>query len=102
MFSHRYNKGDEFLANPLISFDIIRDPMYKYSRVAQENYLNVPVLAFILAWFCRNSNGRQFAQHKCAENQNADFCEKMNVEMKEMVGLATDYIHRECSLYAYL
>jgi hypothetical protein len=26
----------------------------------------------------------------------------MIVEMKEMVGLATGNIHRECSLYAYL
>ena len=86
----------------MISFDVIRDPMYKYSRVAQENYLSVPVLAFILAWFCKNTNGRQFAQHKCAENQNTDYCEKIIVEMKEMVGLATENIHRECSLYAYL
>jgi hypothetical protein len=34
VFSHRYNKGDDFLTNPLINFDVIRDPMYKYSRVA--------------------------------------------------------------------
>jgi len=34
VFSHRHNKKDSYLQNPLVSFDIVRDPMYKYSNVS--------------------------------------------------------------------
>lgn len=34
VFSHRHNKNDEYLKDPLIDFSIIREPMYKYSRHA--------------------------------------------------------------------
>jgi hypothetical protein len=84
VFSHRYNKGDEFLANPIIDFDVIRDPMYKFSRVAQRNYLAIPVLSFLLAWFSRCSPGKQFVADKCAENANSDYEQKLTTEIKEI------------------
>jgi len=34
VFSHRHNKNDAFLQNPLVDFAIVREPMYKYSRTA--------------------------------------------------------------------
>ena len=34
VFAHRHNKKDEFLKDRLIDFDIVREPMYKYSRAA--------------------------------------------------------------------
>ena len=34
VFSHRHNKNDAFLKDPLIDFAIVREPMYKYSRNA--------------------------------------------------------------------
>ena len=34
VFSHRHNKNDDYLKDPLIDFSIIREPMYKYSRHA--------------------------------------------------------------------
>lgn len=34
VFSHRHNKNDAYLADPLISFSIVREPMYKYSKHA--------------------------------------------------------------------
>ena len=34
VFSHRHNKTDEYLKDPLIDFSIVREPMYKYSRHA--------------------------------------------------------------------
>ncbi len=60
VFVHRYNKDDEFMANPIISFDVIRDPMYKFSRTAERNYLSVPVLAYLLAWFAKSPAGQRF------------------------------------------
>lgn len=32
VLSHRHNKNDEFLADPLVDFSIVREPMYKYSK----------------------------------------------------------------------
>ena len=32
VLSHRHNKNDDFLADPLIDFATVREPMYKYSK----------------------------------------------------------------------
>ena len=32
VLSHRHNKNDDFLADPLVEFSIVREPMYKYSK----------------------------------------------------------------------
>ena len=58
VFVHRYNKKDEFLEEPLISFDVIRDTMYRFSRSAEASYLNVPVLAFLVSWFAKSEVGK--------------------------------------------
>jgi hypothetical protein len=34
VFSHRHNKNDAYLQNPVVDFTIVREPMYKYSRNA--------------------------------------------------------------------
>ena len=34
VFSHRHNKNDAFLANLAVDFGVVREPMYKYSKVA--------------------------------------------------------------------
>lgn len=34
VFSHRHNKNDAFLQDPLVDFAVVREPMYKYSRTA--------------------------------------------------------------------
>ena len=54
VFSHRHNKNDEYLKNPLIPFSIIRDPMYMYSRNAQNNFFEFGTFAFLFAWFESN------------------------------------------------
>lgn len=32
VFSHRHNKNDAYLQDTIDSFDLVRDPMYKYSK----------------------------------------------------------------------
>jgi hypothetical protein len=32
VFSHRHNKNDAYLQDTIESFDLVRDPMYKYSK----------------------------------------------------------------------
>ena len=34
VFSHRHNKNDSYLQDPLVSFAVVREPMYKYSKQA--------------------------------------------------------------------
>lgn len=54
VFCHRYNRQDPYMFPPLLSYDVIRDPMYKYSKQAQDTFLQIPVLAFLIAWFCKS------------------------------------------------
>ena len=51
VFSHRHNKNDEYLRDPLIDFATVRDPMYKYSRQAQNKFFDYSTYAFLFAWF---------------------------------------------------
>ena len=34
VFSHRHNKNDSYLQDPIVSFAVVREPMYKYSKQA--------------------------------------------------------------------
>lgn len=79
VFCHRFNKQDAFLtASPLIDYSIVRDPMYKYSKVAQENFFKVPVLTFLFGWFCASNQGQEFmVQRSSDSSQCADFGQKM-------------------------
>lgn len=38
MFCHRHQKNDSYLANTPVDFAVVREPMYKYSRVAQDKF----------------------------------------------------------------
>lgn len=60
IFSHRHNKSDNYLVGlkedvskngNYISFDLIRDMMYKYSKKAQKKFMANPLLAFLLINF---------------------------------------------------
>lgn len=61
VFTHRHNKNDPFLADPLVDFGIVREPMYKYSRVAQDKFFDYPVYSFFFAWFSINVDAKNFA-----------------------------------------
>jgi hypothetical protein len=51
LFCHRYNKNDPYVDCRPIDFEVIRDPMYKYSKVASQRFFDEPVLAFLFGWF---------------------------------------------------
>lgn len=61
VFSHRHNKNDPFLQNPVVDFAIVREPMYKYSRNAQEKYFEYPTFSFLFAWFASSPAAHQFS-----------------------------------------
>jgi|LauGreDrversion4_2_1035121.scaffolds.fasta_scaffold348717_3 hypothetical protein len=77
LFCHRYNKGDTFLAKPLLDYAIIRDPLYKYSNAAKDTFFQVPVLTFLFAWFCQADEARVFMLERGEESQTADFGEQL-------------------------
>ena len=54
VLSHRHNKNDDFLKDPLIDFSIVREPMYKYSKQAQDKFFNLATYAFLFSWFESN------------------------------------------------
>ena len=61
VFSHRHNKNDAFLKDPLVDFTVVREPMYKYSKTAQETFFDNPTFAFLFAWFAYSPAARQFS-----------------------------------------
>jgi len=61
------------LKNPLIDFKIIRDPMYMYSRNAQNKFFEYSTFAFLFAWFEATPQAKIFAAGKFAENENAQY-----------------------------
>ena len=64
VFSHRHNKNDFYLQDPLVSFEVVREPMYKYSKQAQERFFEHPAFAFLFLWFGSNPDALAFADQK--------------------------------------
>ena len=81
VFSHRHNKNDEYLRDPIIDFTIIREPMYKYSRHAQDKFFDYGTYAFLFAWFSTNPAASSFSVDKFGENQNSQYPERMGREI---------------------
>ena len=81
VFSHRHNKNDDYLKDPLIDFEIIRQPMYKYSQAAQNKFFDYPTFAFLFAWFQAKPSAQSFSQEKFAENESANYPERMTNEI---------------------
>jgi hypothetical protein len=68
VFCHRFNKNDCYLAPPLIDYALIRDPLYKYSKQAQEAFFEVPVLTFLFGFFCNNKQAKDFMLERGEES----------------------------------
>ena len=68
VLSHRHNRNDEFLQAPQVSFDTVRDTMYKYSKQAQDKFFAVAPYSFLFHWFTASVAGKKFAAVKFAEN----------------------------------
>lgn len=81
VFSHRHKKNDEYLSDPLIDFELVRDPMYKYSHQAQEKFFNFATFAFLFAWFAADPAAQSFSEKKFAENENPDYPMRMMAEV---------------------
>ena len=62
VFSHRHNKNDFYLKDTIASFDLVRDPNYKYSKHAEAAFFALPVYSFLFACFSVSTKGQNFAE----------------------------------------
>lgn len=81
VLSHRHNKNDDFLADPLVDFSVVREPMYKYSQQAKDKFFNLSTYTFLFAWFEASPKGRTFAAEKFAENSDPRYPPRMIAEV---------------------
>jgi len=85
VFSHRHNKNDAYLKDTIESFDLVRDPMYKYSKSSEKLFFAQPVYAFLFACFSISTAGRTFADEQIMEaNGDAARVERMKHELDVM------------------
>ena len=84
VFSHRHNKNDKYLQDPLIPFQIIRDPMYMYSRNAQNKFFDYSTFSFLFAWFESNPQAKNFALEKFKENKDPQHPNRMIAEITQL------------------
>ena len=84
VLSHRHNKNDDFLADPLIDFATVREPMYKYSKQAQDRFFSLSTYSFLFAWFAQAPKSRAFAAEKFAENVDAQYPDRMMTEVDQL------------------
>ena len=61
VLQHRHNKNDDFLADSLLDFSVVRDPCYKYSKPVQDRFFARSTYAFLFAWFAKSAKGSGFA-----------------------------------------
>lgn len=84
VLSHRHNKNDDFLKDPLVDFSVVREPMYKYSKQAQDSFFSLSTFAFLYSWFESCPDGRTFATEKFAENSDERHVVRMTTEVTEL------------------
>lgn len=98
VFSHRHNKNDAFLQNPVVDFAIVREPMYKYSRTAQEKYFEYPTFSFLFAWFANSPQARMFSEAKFTENNDFRYPARMFEEINLLGSEALNQLRKSASV----
>ena len=53
VFAHQHNKSHDYITSAPVHFDVVRDPMYKYSQRAQDAFFGEAEFAFLFAFFAR-------------------------------------------------
>jgi hypothetical protein len=97
VFSHRHNKNDVYLQNPLVNFAIVREPMYKYSRTAQERYFEYSTFTFLFEWFSASPDAHAFSQQKFAENPDTRYPTRMFQEITQLGSEALKALKRSAA-----
>jgi hypothetical protein len=51
VYCHRYQSNEDYLKELPLDFTVVRDPMYAYSREAQNRFMAESGLAFFFSYF---------------------------------------------------
>ena len=86
LFSHRYQKSQEYLKleEGSVGYEIVRNPMYKYSQASQDAFFKVPCLAFIFMWYAANPDAQEFAHKRYMMNPAPEYAEKMKKVVQQL------------------
>jgi len=84
VLSHRHNKNDDFLKDPVVDFATVREPMYKYSKQAQDKFFGLSTFAFLFAWFATNPSAQAFAIEKFQDNSDERHVVRMTSEVTQL------------------
>lgn len=69
-FSHKYKKNDTFLHNfTKEDFDTVRDPLYKYNKIAQQKFFDEPIYAYLFVHFSRGNTDYELVSEKPTQLQ---------------------------------
>ena len=61
VFCHRHSKNDPFLATTPVDFSVVREPMYKYSKIAQDRFFDYPAFAYLYCFFMKDKQAQKFS-----------------------------------------
>lgn len=81
VLAHRLNRNDEFLQDPLVDSAIVREPMYKFSKQAQENFLSISSFAFLFSWFATSDVAKAFAKEKFTDKNDEQRLVRLSKEV---------------------
>lgn len=105
VFSHRYCKGDVFIAEATqetsgnaIDFTIVRDVMYKYSKKAQDRFFAHPIEAFFFAAFSLSDEGIQFLKSKPDNMGDANKLQRLQSDLSELKNQSVESLSNQSKM----
>jgi hypothetical protein len=80
LFSHRYQKGDDFTQG--IDFTDIRNVMYQYSYEARDKLFSSPYICYLFSYYIKH-HGKKFIKQQ-SKNKSIALKEELEKEMSEI------------------
>ena len=77
----------------------MREPMYKYSRAAQDRFFGVPEFAYLFVLFATSSEGQRYWQGRLALKRDKAFTERMRVEILALGRAAATSLQKAGGVY---
>ena len=85
------------------TFDLVRDPCYKYSKQAENKFLAQPVYSFLFACFSNSNAGRTFANEQIIKTDgDSNRIERMNQELNVMSHQAKEALKADKSPFSLI
>ena len=96
VLAHQYQK-DEFIKvteGTPVNFYKVRDTMYRYSKKAEEKFLECPCFAFLFYQFARSPIGQQYIKDKKGADDKSRLDDRTEQEIEQMSNEALVMLQR--------